>query len=81
MLLLRGRVTVTDVDGVAPEYLAAHRRYGGEEREAAVRAETDVPGLRMARIALRPTWVGVLDFATRFPGGGTAEDFARRGRA
>ncbi|MFI7576862.1 pyridoxamine 5'-phosphate oxidase family protein [Micromonospora sp. NPDC049497] len=81
VLLLRGRVTVTDVDGVAPEYLAAHRRYGGAEQEAAVRADTDAPGLKMARIALRPTWVGVLDFATRFPGGGTAEDFARRGQA
>jgi hypothetical protein len=43
--------------------------------------DADRPGVRMARIAVRPTWVGVLDFTTRFPGGGTADDFAQRGRA
>ncbi|TCC00314.1 pyridoxamine 5'-phosphate oxidase [Micromonospora zingiberis] len=81
VLLLRGPVTVTDVDGIAPEYLAAHHRYGGEQAVAAIRAELDGPGLVMARIALRPTWVGVLDFVTRFPRGiTTAEDFARIGR-
>ena len=32
-------------------------------------AEVDRPGTRMARIAVRPEWVGVLDFTTRFPGG------------
>lgn len=80
VLLLRGRVEVRDVDGVVEEYLLAHRRYGGPEQEAAVRAEL-APDVRMARIALRPTWVGVLDFVHRFPGGGTAEDFANRGRA
>jgi hypothetical protein len=26
------------------------------------------PGTTMARVALRPTWVGVLDFDTRVPG-------------
>jgi hypothetical protein len=25
------------------------------------------PGVRMARIAVRPTWVGTLDFQTRLP--------------
>jgi hypothetical protein len=34
----------------------------------------------MARIAVRPSWVGVLDFTTRFPGGGTADDFAQKGQ-
>ncbi|MER7334249.1 MULTISPECIES: pyridoxamine 5'-phosphate oxidase family protein [unclassified Micromonospora] len=81
VLLLRGPVTVTDVDGLAPEYLAAHRRYGGQEQVDAVLAETDGQPVRMARIGLRPAWVGVLDFTTRFPGGGTAEDFAARGRS
>jgi hypothetical protein len=32
-------------------------------------AGSDRPGVRMARIALRRTWVGVLDFQTRLPGG------------
>jgi hypothetical protein len=40
-----------------------------------------MPGTRMARVALRPSWVGVLDFQTRFPGGGTAEQFDRRERS
>jgi hypothetical protein len=30
---------------------------------------------------VRPTWVGVLDFTTRFPGGGGPDEFVRRGRA
>jgi hypothetical protein len=35
----------------------------------------------MIRIALRPDWVGVIDFQTRFPGGNTADEFAKRGEA
>lgn len=31
--------------------------------------ETDRPGLRMTRIAIRPTWVGLRTFADRFPAG------------
>ncbi|MGI5226890.1 pyridoxamine 5'-phosphate oxidase family protein [Actinoallomurus sp. CA-142502] len=80
VLLLRGRMEVTDVEGVVPEYATAQRRYAGEEQAAAGIAEIDVPGLRMARLALRPSWVGVLDFRTRFPGGTTAGEFQKRGR-
>jgi hypothetical protein len=32
-------------------------------------AHIDQPGTRMARIAVRPTWVGLLDFQTRVPAG------------
>jgi len=80
VLLLRGRASVTDVDGVVPEYIEAHRRYGGEEQAAAALAEVDHPGTKMARIALRPDWVGLLDFQTRFPGGRGVEDFEKRGQ-
>jgi Pyridoxamine 5'-phosphate oxidase len=80
VLLLRGRVTVTDVEGIVPEYALAQRRYGGEEQAAAGLAEIDHPDTRMARIALRPSWVGVIDFQTRFPGGTGAEEFQKRGR-
>ncbi|GAA0238106.1 pyridoxamine 5'-phosphate oxidase family protein [Cryptosporangium japonicum] len=75
VLQLRGRVAVTDVEGLVPEYVRAHHRYYGPEQGAANIAGLDQPGVRMARIALRPSWVGVLDFETRFPGalaGGTA---------
>jgi hypothetical protein len=81
VLLLRGRAEVTDVDGIVPEYALAQLRYQGEEAGRAAVAEADQPGVRMARIAVRPTWVGVLDFTTRFPGGGGPDEFVRRGRA
>jgi hypothetical protein len=81
VLLLRGRAEVTDVDGIVPEYALAQIRYQGEEAGRAAVAEVDRPGVRMARIAVRPTWVGVLDFTTRFPGGGSADEFAQRGQA
>lgn len=67
VLQLRGRVTVTDVDGLVPEYVLAHHHYFGPEQGARNVAGVDRPGVRMARIALRPTWVGLLDFTTRLP--------------
>lgn len=80
-LLVRGRAQVGDVDGIVPEYALAMRRYGGDEQGAARIAAVDRPGVRMARIAVRPAWVGVLDFRTRFPGGSSADDFTQRGQA
>lgn len=79
-LLVRGRVEVTDVDGVAPDYVIVQERYFGREQAAPGLAEIDQPGLRMARIALKPAWVGTFDFMTRMPGGATPEEFANRGR-
>lgn len=66
-LNLRGRVEITEVDGLAPEYAAAARRYLGEEAAAGMLASLDQPGTAQARIVLRPTWVGLLDFDTRLP--------------
>ena len=68
VLLVRGRVSVTEVDGVVPEYALAARRYLGEEAAGSYLAQIDQPGTRMARIALRPSWVGIVDFQTRMPG-------------
>lgn len=79
VLLIRGRASVTEVDGVVAEYALAQKRYAGDEQGAANVAEVDQPGLIMFRIGVRPTWVGVLDFTTRFPGGSSAEGFAQRG--
>ncbi|HYY89142.1 MAG TPA: pyridoxamine 5'-phosphate oxidase [Chloroflexota bacterium] len=67
VLLIRGRVSVTEVDGVPPEYALAARRYLGEEAAASYRAQIDQPGTRMARIAVRPAWVGIVDFQRRSP--------------
>ena len=67
VLLVRGQASVTQVDGVVPEYALAARRYLGVEGAAAYLAKIGRPGTRMARIAVRPTWVGVLDFQARLP--------------
>jgi hypothetical protein len=67
VLTIRGRVAVTGVDGVPPEYASAARRYLGEEAARDYLAQIDQPGTRMARIDLRPAWVGVLDFQSRLP--------------
>jgi PPOX class probable F420-dependent enzyme len=74
-LTIRGRAELTEADGVLPEYAEAQRRYYGPDAATAALAMGNQPGLRMVRIAIRPAWVGVLDFQTRFPGG-----FAERGR-
>jgi hypothetical protein len=69
VLLVRGRVSVTEVDGVPPEYALAARRYLGEETAAGYLAMLDQPVTRMARIAVRPSWVGLIDFQARMPSG------------
>ncbi|MEV4161856.1 pyridoxamine 5'-phosphate oxidase family protein [Nonomuraea dietziae] len=66
-LMLRGKVTLTEVEGVLPEYATIQRAGMGEEAGTAYLTAIDQPGLRMVRIALRPTWAGVLDFQKRFP--------------
>ena len=67
VLTIRGRVTISEVDGVPPEYASAARRYLGDEAAVQYIAQIDQPGTRMARIDLRPSWVGVLDFQSRLP--------------
>ncbi|MCK9874185.1 pyridoxamine 5'-phosphate oxidase family protein [Frankia sp. Ag45/Mut15] len=66
-LSLRGQVEITEVDGLAPEYVAAAHRYLGPQAAAGMLSQVDAPGTVQARIALRPTWVGLLDFAGRRP--------------
>jgi hypothetical protein len=66
-LTIRGTAKITEVEGLAPEYAAAARRYLGEEAAGPMLASLDQPGTAQARIAVRPDWVGVLDFVTRRP--------------
>ena len=64
-LMIRGDAEVELLDDVPEEYARAALRYFGEEQ-----GQAWVDGLRgsaMARIAVRPDWVGLLDFETRFP--------------
>lgn len=64
---IRGKADITIIQGLPPEFLDTHRRYGGDAQVAAVRAQMEGRVESMARIAVRPAWVGVLDFQTRLP--------------
>ena len=68
-LLMRGKAHIADVDGVDPDYADAARQYLGDDAARELLDMVDRPGTRMARITVRPTWVGLLDFAGgRLPG-------------
>ena len=71
VLSIRGQVTVTLVDGIADECLPTFTRYFGPEMGAAWTERTGRMSEQMARMAMRPSWVEVLDFETRFPSGMT----------
>jgi hypothetical protein len=56
----------TGTELVMPTFLSApHVR----KAAATYLAQVDQPGTRMARVAVRPTWVGLIDFKTRLPAG------------
>lgn len=68
-LLIRGEAHIAEVDGVDPDYVASARHYLGEDAARELLEMVDKPGTRMARITVRPAWVGLLDFAGgRLPG-------------
>jgi hypothetical protein len=65
VLLIRGNATIDMRQDVVAEYaLAATRYFGPEQGPAWVH---QLKGKPMARIEILPTWVGILDFETRFP--------------
>lgn len=69
VLLIRGKAQITEVDGIDPDYAVSARQYLGEEAARELLDMADQPGTVMARITVRPTWVGLLDFAGgRLPG-------------
>ncbi len=67
VLLIRGTARLETVDGIVPEYAAAAERYFGREQGQAwvQQLRGMIPG--MVRITIKPEWVGLLDFQTRFP--------------
>jgi hypothetical protein len=69
VLQIRGRAMVDLVDGVSPELVAAAVRYSGPEAGQAWAEQVVRLSPQIVRIAVRPTWVDVLDFETRLPGG------------
>ena len=67
VLMVRGTATVELVDGIVHEYQLAAKRYFGEAQGLAWVEQLRGMTTEMGRIAIRPEWVGVLDFQTRFP--------------
>jgi hypothetical protein len=67
VLYIRGAANVTMMDGVVPEYALAVKRYMGEEGGEAWLKQIGQMFSQMARVAVTPEWVGILDFKQRFP--------------
>jgi hypothetical protein len=68
VLQLRGRADVEIVDGIVAEYRIAAAHYLGADAAAGYLGPLDDLEVSMARISVRPDWVGLLDFQTRLPG-------------
>ena len=67
VLMIRGTARVTSMDGIIPEYVLAMKRYMGDEGGAAWVQQVTPLFPQMARIAIKPEWVGMLDFEQRLP--------------
>lgn len=67
VLLIRGSVRLEEVEGIAPEYEAMARRIQSEEEAEQLLASMRQITPEMSVIYVRPEWVGILDFETRFP--------------
>lgn len=67
VLQVRGRVRTDTVEGIAPEYETMTIRMLGEEQGRAWLANLGAITTHMSRVFVRPEWVAVLDFETRFP--------------
>ena len=65
VLLVRGNASIEMVDEVNPEYARAAIRYFGPDQGPGW--VSTLRGMPWARIGITPTWVGILDFETRFP--------------
>jgi len=67
VLLVRGRATLEPVSGIVPEYAMAAERYFGKQEGTAWVAQLGAMVQDMVRITIKPEWIGLLDFETRFP--------------
>src|SRR5689334_23017620 len=68
VLLIRGTATVTIVDGVVPEYALSAKRYFGEQgANDWLNNLKNLNVKQMARVAVTPEWVNIIDFEQRFP--------------
>jgi Pyridoxamine 5'-phosphate oxidase len=67
VLLIRGTAKLESVSGIVPEYAAAAERYFGSEQGKGWVKQLSGMVSSMVRITIKPEWVGLIDFQTRFP--------------
>ncbi len=71
VLYIRGTVRLSEYEGVVPEWVAAGERIMGKEASAGfgqlVGQMMQAGTMKFVRLAVQPTWVGILDFEQRFP--------------
>jgi hypothetical protein len=67
VLLARGRAEIEILEGAVEEYADSALRYFGPEQGAKYRDYTKSSMRGMARITVKPEWVGLIDFQTRYP--------------
>jgi len=67
VLQIRGTARVETFDGLVPEYVAAAKRYFGEQQGQGWLDQAKKWFPRNARVAVTPEWVSVIDFEKRFP--------------
>ena len=67
VLQIRGTAQVETITGAPPEYALAAERYFGTDQGREWVKQFEGLFSHMVRIAVKPEWVGVLDFEKRFP--------------
>jgi hypothetical protein len=67
VLMIRGTASTSLHDGIIPEYVAYCYRYFGREAGDAWLQQLGAITTQMVRIAIKPEWVAIIDFETRFP--------------
>jgi hypothetical protein len=67
VLYIRGSVTIAWVDGIADEYEKAAVRYLGEEGGGGWINQLAPLVDKMARVIIKPEWVGIMHLQTRPP--------------
>ena len=68
LLQIRGRAAVEEVDGIVEEYALSAVRYLGAQAGGSYLASLEGLTVTMAKISVRPAWVGLIDFEERLPG-------------
>ena len=66
-LQVRGTIAIETINGIVPEYELCAKRYLGERRGQVWMTQLRQAFPPMARIVVRPEWVGLLDVAQLYP--------------